>query len=103
MGQTLFYRTLNKLEHHFLNIEQTRTSSPIGDRTRTPYFWLQTNKHQSLNLKGLSLDRFTKILIELTWTSFFQTLNELEHVHLLMIELKHLNFGFKQMDIEYEI
>ena len=30
----------NELEHHFSNIERTRTCSLIGNRTRTPYFWL---------------------------------------------------------------
>ena len=52
----------NWLEHHFLNIERTRTTffehrtNSIGDRTGTPYFWLRTNKHRTLNLIGLSLD-----------------------------------------------
>ena len=45
MGQTLFYRASNKLKHHFSNIEQTRMCSSIGDQTRTPFFWLQTNEH----------------------------------------------------------
>ena len=38
MGRTPFYRTLNRLEHHFLHIKQTQTCSPIGDRARTPCF-----------------------------------------------------------------
>ena len=43
MGRTPFYRTSNKLEHHFSNIERTQTCSYIGDRTKTPYyFWLRT-------------------------------------------------------------
>ena len=41
MGQTPFYRTLNELEHHFVEIERTRTCSYFSDRTRTPYFWLR--------------------------------------------------------------
>ena len=59
MGQTPFYRSLNKLEHHFLNIERTQLCSSIGDRgdrTRSPYFWLRTIEHRTLNLIGLSLD-----------------------------------------------
>ena len=30
---------------------------------------------------------------------FFRTLNKLERVHLLVIELKHTNFGFEQTNI----
>ena len=33
-------------------------------------------------------------------TPFFRILNELERVHLLMIELEHLNFDFEKTDIE---
>jgi len=50
MGQTPFYQTPNKLEHHLSNIKRTQTYSCIGDRTRTPYFWLQTIEHQFWNL-----------------------------------------------------
>ena len=32
--------------------------------------------------------------------AIFQTSNKLEHVHLLVIELEHLNFGFKRTNIE---
>ena len=31
---------------------------------------------------------------------FFRTLNKLERVHLLVIELKHPNFGFERINIE---
>ena len=50
MGWTPFYRTSNELEHHFSNIEWTRTCSSIGDRTGTPYFWLRTIEHRTSNL-----------------------------------------------------
>ena len=43
--------------------------------------------------------RFTKLLIELTRTSFLQTSNELEHVHLLVIKLEHPIFGFERLNI----
>ena len=57
MGLTPFYSTLNELEHHFSNIEGTHTCFVyIGDRTRTPYFWLRMYKLQTFNLIGLSLD-----------------------------------------------
>ena len=55
MGRTPFYRTSIELEHHFSNIERTRTCSFVGDRTRTPYFWLRTIEHRTLNLIELSL------------------------------------------------
>ena len=38
------------------NIKRTQTCSSIGDQTRTPYFWLRTNEHCTLNLIRLSLD-----------------------------------------------
>ena len=44
---------------------------------------------------------FTKLNIEQNLTPFFQTLNELERIHLLVIKLEHLNFGFEQMDIQH--
>ena len=56
MGQTPYYRTSNELEHHFSNIEWTRTCSSIGDRTGTPYFWLRTIEHRTSNLIGLWLN-----------------------------------------------
>ena len=46
--------------------------------------------------------RFTKLLIELTWTSFFWISNTLEHVHLLVIKLEHSIFGFERSNIELE-
>ena len=51
MGRTPFYRTSNELEHHFLNIERTQTCSPFGNRTQTPYFWLQTIELQTIELQ----------------------------------------------------
>ena len=91
MGQTPFYRTLNELEHHFSNIKRTRTCSSIGDRTRTPNFWVRTNEHRTLNLIGLSLDlpNYSSNRLE---HHFFQTSNQLERVHLLVVILKHPNF-----------
>ena len=44
MGRTTFHRTLNKLEHHFFNIEQTQTCSFIGDQTQVPEFWFLINE-----------------------------------------------------------
>ena len=44
--------------------------------------------------------KFTKLLIELTRTSFFRTSNKLERVHLLEIELEHPIFAFERSNIE---
>ena len=53
MGRTPFYRTSNKLEHHFSTIERTLRCSSIDERTRTPELWLRTTGHRTSNLKGL--------------------------------------------------
>ena len=50
MGRTPIYRTSIELEHHFSNIERTRTCSFVGNRTRTPYFWLRTIEHRTSNI-----------------------------------------------------
>ena len=34
----------------FSNVERTWTCSSIGNRFRTPYFWLQTIEHQTSNI-----------------------------------------------------
>ena len=44
-GSNTILSNIDLLEHHFSNIEQTRTCSSIGDRTRLPKFWLRTNGH----------------------------------------------------------
>ena len=43
--------------------------------------------------------RFAKLLFELTQTSLFQTSNELECAHILVIELEHPIFGFERSNI----
>ena len=45
---------------------------------------------------------FTKLLMEQTRKSFFQTLNGLERIHLLVIELEHPIFVFKQIEVKYQ-
>ena len=62
MGRSPFYRTSNELEHHFSNIERTRTCSSIGDRTQIPYFWLQMSNFEP----NRAFTRFTKLFIEPT-------------------------------------
>ena len=96
MGRTPFYRTSIELEHHFSNIERTRTCSSIGDRTRTPFFGFERTNIEP----NRAFTKFTELLIELTRTSFFRTSNELERVHLMVIELEHPIFGFERSNIE---
>ena len=60
MGRTPFYRTSIELEHHFSNIERTRTCSFFDDQTRTPYFWLRMIERSNIK------PTFTKLLIKLT-------------------------------------
>ena len=91
-GSNTFYRTSNELEHHISNIEPTQTCLSIVNQTRIPYFWLSSNV-LTLNVLA-SISRFDKLFIEQTCTSFFQTLNRLEHVQLLVMELEHTMFGF---------
>ena len=76
------------------NIDRTRTCPFVDDRTRTPYFWLRTIEPNTV------FTTFTKLLIELTRTSFFRTSNELERVHLMVIDLDHPIFGFERSNIE---
>ena len=61
MCRTPFFRTSNELEHHFSNIERTRTCSSIGDRTRTPYFWLRTIEHRTSNIVRTPIDAHVRV------------------------------------------
>ena len=66
MGQTPFYRTSNELEHHFSNIERTRTCSFIVDRTRIPEFWLQIRggtSHGSARISARARKFWERILL----------------------------------------
>ena len=67
--------------------------SSIGDLTQTPTLFLASYDRTSNFKPNRAFTRFSKLLIEQNRTSVFQTLNELEHVHLLVIELEHPIFG----------
>ena len=56
--------TSNRLEHHLSIIESTRTCSFFGNQTQTPYFWLQTNRHQTLCNPSLDLLNYLFIRLE---------------------------------------
>ena len=91
------------------NIDRTRTSF-FEHRTNSNvfiYWWsnsntlfLASNDRTSNFEPNRAFTRFTKLLFELTRTSLFRTSNELEHVHLLVIELEHPIFGFERSNIE---
>ena len=66
-------------------MERTQRFSSIGNQTQKTLF-LASND-QTLNFEpNRAFIRFTKLLIEQTRTSFFQTSNKLHHVHLLVIK-----------------
>ena len=48
-------------------------------------------------------DGWNTILSNIKWTqtSFYNHRMNFKNVHLLMIELEHLNFGFERTDIEH--
>ena len=78
-------KSSNGLNTILSNFERTQTCSSICDRTRTSHFWLQTNKHQTSHLIGISLDllNYSSNWLKL---SIFRTLNGPERV-LMVIQL----------------
>ena len=89
--QTPFYRNIEHI--------QTNLNVFIYWWSNLNTIFLASNK-QTSNLTNRALTRFTKLLIELTGTSFFRTSNELERVHLMVIELEHPIFAFERSNIE---
>ena len=67
---------------------------------RSNSLFLASNEQTSNIELNRAFARFTKLLNELTQTLFFRTSNELERVHLMVIELEHPIFGFKRSNIE---
>ena len=61
------------------------------------------SNEQTTNINpNRAFTRFTKLLIELTRTSFFRTSNKLKRVYVLVIELEHPIFGFERSNIELQ-
>ena len=85
------------------NIDQTRTSNKL-ERVHLLVIELE---HPIFGFERTNIEpnraftKFTKLLIELTRTSFFRTLNELERVHLLEIELEHPILAFERSNFEH--
>ena len=111
-GSNTLSMNIEQTQTSFLNIEWTWKWSSIGDRKRTPYFWLQTTEQRTLNLIGLSLDLLNYLSnrlehhfsnIERTWTCssigdriqtpnfWLRTLLNIEHSLTQLIEI-----GFKK-------
>ena len=66
------------IKHHFPNMEQTLMCSCTGNCTRTPKFWLQTNKHRTSNLSRPSkrityLTRSSIIFSNIEWTRIYSS------------------------------
>ena len=75
MGGTPFYRTSNKLKHHFLNIKQIRHVHVLAIELEHPYFGFEQTDIEPIT-------RFTRLIIKQTRTSIIQTSNRLEYVYL---------------------
>ena len=54
------------------------------------------------NCQNTDFNQFLLIFVLMGWTPFFRTSNELKRIHLLMIELEHLYFGFERTDINHQ-
>ena len=102
MGRTPFYRTSNEPEHHLSTIEQTptRVHLLVIELVHPIFGFHRTNIESNRAFTG-----FTKLLFELTRTSFFRTSNKLlacssignrtrtPHFWLRTSNFKHRNFG----------
>ena len=95
-----------------LNVLWSNTILSNIDRTRTSFFEHRTNSNvficwwsNSNTLFLASNDRTSNFEPNRAFTtltkSLIRTLNELERVHLMVIELKHPIFGFEQTNIEH--
>ena len=106
MGQTTFYWTSNKLEHHFWKIKRTRTSF-LEHRTNSNtfiYWWSNSNnsilasKDQTSKIEherpSLDLLNYPSNILEHDFFKHWTDLN------VLVIELKHPILGFEPSDIE---
>ena len=85
-GLTPFYRTSNKLEHHFLN-------SSIGNSTRTPYFSLRMIEHWTSNIVQPITTIFRRYWI-------WQVLKRSIHKKILYVTVKaqiSVIMGFEQL------
>ena len=92
------------VEHHFIehwtNLNTLYWSS---NELEPVHILVIEHKHPIFGFERTNIElivaftRFTKLLIEMTQTSFFWTSNKPEHIHLLAIE--HPIFGFEWLNI----
>ena len=66
-----FYWTLNRLEHHFLNIKLTGTCSSFGNQTQAPYYLLWVNRHATQNILW-PITSFARFVIKHTQHHFIE-------------------------------
>ena len=89
----------NWLEHHFFE-HRTNSNVFICWWSNSNTLFLASNDRTSNFEPNSAFTTLTKSLIELTRTSFFRTSNELERVHLSVIELEHPILCFERLNIE---
>ena len=70
MGRTPIYQTLNKLKHHFLNIDELQRVHLLVIELEHPIFGFERTNNEP----NRAFTRFTKLLIKLTRTSFFSNI-----------------------------
>ena len=86
--------------HHFIE-HRTNSNVFICWWSNSNTLFLSLNDRTSNVEPNRAFTALTKLLIELTRTSLFWTSNELDCIHLFVIELKHPIFGFDQSKFEH--
>ena len=85
-----------------MHINRTRTCSSFGNRTGTPYFWLQTIEHPTSNIVR-PITSFQSIFlfffIQLTFQSFELLATQCKFVFLRMTSVIH-HSGNRKKEIE---
>ena len=100
MGRTPFYQNIDRTRTSFFE-HRTNWNMFICWWSNSNTLFLASNDQTSNFEPNTVFTTFTKLLIELTRTSFFRTSNELERVHLMVIELEHHIFAFECSNIEH--
>ena len=91
--QSTYINTIHFIEH------QTNSNEFIYWWSNSNTLFLASNEQTSNIEPNRAFTRCTKFFIELSETSFFRTLNELECVYLIVIKLEHPIFGYKWSNI----
>ena len=99
MGRTPFYQNIDRTRTSFFE-HRTNWNMFICWWSNSNTLFLASNDQTSNFEPNTVFTTFTKLLIELTRTSFFQTSNELDCVHTFANKLEHPIFGFERSNIE---